>query len=219
MPKCFSCVTTQSAPSKVASRHLFSSRPPLLFGGCCKTSELLGGAVKEAVNECEASNSPPDIGGVAAPSRKRCEATAAAQTGWLGVPKCFGMPSSEEVVPFSTTPSAPFKEASRLLLDVASTPPMSGGEWRTRFIHTCIHPPTRAPSRVLQQPLQRRGSCAIKKKTTFISGAEGVVSKRSRSIIFSSAKDPNTPGNSVWAIRSTRDNSALWSCWASPAPR
>jgi hypothetical protein len=61
------------------------------------------------------------------------------------------MPSLEEV-PFSTTieaspyraratrPSAPLKEASRLLLDVASTPPMSmsGGEWRARFIHTCI---------------------------------------------------------------------------------
>src|SRR5215467_7805045 len=35
-----------------------------------------------------------------------------------------------EGVPFSTTPSAPLKEASRLLLDVASTPPVSGGEWR-----------------------------------------------------------------------------------------
>jgi hypothetical protein len=45
-------------------------------------------------------------------------------------------------VPFSTTinaspyrarasrPSAPLKEASRLLLDVASAPPMSAGEWR-----------------------------------------------------------------------------------------
>src|SRR5262245_11675149 len=33
-------------------------------------------------------------------------------------------------VPFPTTPSAPLKEASRHLLDVASTPPMSGGEWR-----------------------------------------------------------------------------------------
>src|SRR5215831_7186861 len=104
--------------AKDASRHLFDGAAtpplkggewgrlgtnpiPLLFRGCCKTSELLVGAVKEAVNECEASNSPPDIGGVAAPSRKRCEATAAAQTGWLGVPKCFGMPS---------------KEASRLLL-------------------------------------------------------------------------------------------------------
>jgi hypothetical protein len=30
----------------------------------------------------QASNSPPDTGGVAAPSRKRCEAPAAAQTGW-----------------------------------------------------------------------------------------------------------------------------------------
>ena len=28
------------------------------------------------------------------------------------------------------------KEASRLLIDVASTPPISGGEWRTQFIRT-----------------------------------------------------------------------------------
>jgi hypothetical protein len=33
------------------------------------------------MNECQAGNCPPDTGGVAAPSRKRCEATAAAQTG------------------------------------------------------------------------------------------------------------------------------------------
>src|SRR5215831_1989404 len=71
-------------------------------------------------------NSPPDTGGVAAPSRKRREATEAAQTGWSGLPECFGMRPLEEV-PFSTTPSAPLKEASRLLLDVASTPPVSGG--------------------------------------------------------------------------------------------
>ena len=45
------------------------------------------------------------------------------------------MPSLDEV-PFPTTPSAPLKEASRLLLDVASTPPMSGGEWRAQFMHT-----------------------------------------------------------------------------------
>src|SRR5215469_14810714 len=35
-------------------------------------------------------------------------------------------------VPFRTTPSAPSKEASRLLIDVAATPPISGGEWRTQ---------------------------------------------------------------------------------------
>src|SRR5215471_17561786 len=85
-----------------------------------------------------------------APSRKRCAATAAAQTGWLGLTKCFRM-RSLEIVPFWTTinaspyrarasrPAAPLKEASRLLLDVASTPPMPGGEWRAaQFIHTFI---------------------------------------------------------------------------------
>src|SRR5215471_9012303 len=34
-----------------------------------------------------------------------------------------------------------------------SRPPLLCQEgWRTRLIHTCIHPPTRAPSCVLQQP-------------------------------------------------------------------
>jgi hypothetical protein len=41
---------------------------------------------------------------------------------------------------FPTTPSAPLKEAARLLLDVASTPPMSGGERRAQFIHTFFDP-------------------------------------------------------------------------------
>src|SRR5215475_12968194 len=92
-----------------------------------------------AGNECEAGNSPPDTGGVAAPSRKRCEATAAAQTGWLGLEKCFGTRSLEGV-PFLATPSAPSKEASRLFLGVASTPPVPGGEWRTQLI-SHLHQP------------------------------------------------------------------------------
>src|SRR5215475_10516129 len=40
-------------------------------------------------------------------------------------------------VPFSTTPSAPLEEASRILFDVASTPPISGAEWRTHRCHRC----------------------------------------------------------------------------------
>src|SRR5215813_2490547 len=92
---------------------------------------------RESVKKCQASNSPPDTGGVAAPSRKSREATAAAQTGWSGLMKCFKMRSLGEMVSFPTTPSAPSKEASRLLLDVASTPPVSGGEWRAaESIHT-----------------------------------------------------------------------------------
>jgi cysteine desulfurase/selenocysteine lyase len=89
-------------------------------------------ALIEGVNECD---SPPDIGGVAAPSIKRREATAAAQTGWSGLPKFFGMRSLEEV-PSGTTPSAPSKEASRHLIDVASTPPISGGVLSAPYIHT-----------------------------------------------------------------------------------
>src|SRR5262245_23805681 len=41
-------------------------------------------------------------------------------------------------VPFWTTPSAPLKEASRLLLDVASTPPRSGGEWHGQSIQLSL---------------------------------------------------------------------------------
>jgi hypothetical protein len=70
-------------------------------------------------------HSPPDIGGVAAPSRKRCEATAAAQTGVVGSAEVLRNAFFRRVVPFSTTRSAPLKEASRLLLDVASTPLVS----------------------------------------------------------------------------------------------
>jgi len=103
-----------------------------------KTPDRLYRAFDEAVNEFQAGNSPPETGGVAAPSRKRCEATAAAQTGWLGLTKCFRMRSSE--VSFSTIPSAPLKEASRLLLDVASTPPLPGGEWHAQFIHAFFAP-------------------------------------------------------------------------------
>ena len=122
-------INSQSANSQFPSdgraliERPYSSGPPPV------------GALCEAVNECQAGNSPPDTGGEAAPSRKRCEATAAAQTGWLGLKKCFKMRSLEEV-PFPTPPSAPLKEASRLLLDVASTPPMSGGEWRAQIIRT-----------------------------------------------------------------------------------
>jgi hypothetical protein len=46
------------------------------------------------------------------------------------------MRSSKEAS-LSTTPSAPLKEASRLLVDVAASPPVSGGEWRAgQFMHT-----------------------------------------------------------------------------------
>ena|SRR5215469_10185302 len=56
--------------------------------------------------------------------------------GVVGIDEVFRNAFLEEV-PFSTTPSAPLKEASRRLLDVASTPPMSGGGVaRLQFIHT-----------------------------------------------------------------------------------
>src|SRR5262245_11650970 len=75
----------------------------------------------------EAGNSPPDTGGVAAPSEKDAKPPKRRRRGGRDGLECFGMRSLEEV-PFSTTPSDPLKEASRLLLDVASTPPVSGGD-------------------------------------------------------------------------------------------
>src|SRR5215471_21530270 len=58
-----------------------------------------------------------------------------AADGVVGIDEVFQNAFLQEV-PFWTTPSAPLKEASRLLLDVASTPPMSGGVWHAQFIHT-----------------------------------------------------------------------------------
>ena len=90
-------------------------RPPRghpAYEGVAKLIEEASvGAGIEGVNKCEAGNSPPDTGGVAAPSIKRCEATAAAQTRakrdpigrsinkWLELPKCFGMHSLEGAIP------------------------------------------------------------------------------------------------------------------------
>src|SRR5262249_33874836 len=81
-------------------------------------------------------HSPPDTGGVAAPSRIKMRSHRSGADGVVGIAEVFGMRFLEEA-PFSTTPSAPLKEASRLLLEVASSPPVSGGEWRAaQFIHT-----------------------------------------------------------------------------------
>src|SRR5215475_8652730 len=59
-----------------------------------------------------------------------------------------------EEVPRSTTPSAPLKEASRLLLDVASTPPVSGGELPAsihsqllKLIHSFLNDPDHSGQR------------------------------------------------------------------------
>src|SRR5215475_16121172 len=84
---------------------------------------------------------------------KDAKPTAPAQTGWFGLTKCFRMHSLDRV-PLWTTPSAPLKEASRLLIDVASTPPMSGGEWHAQFIHTFFDPPTHI---TWTRSLKRRG--------------------------------------------------------------
>src|SRR6266568_3369828 len=68
-------------------------------------------------------HSPPRRGGVDAPSSKCCEATEAAQTGWSVRPKWFRR--SDHPVRSDN------KEASRYFVEVASTPPLRGGEYVT----------------------------------------------------------------------------------------
>jgi hypothetical protein len=77
------------------------------------------------LNECEAGNSPPDIGGGGCAINKKKRSHRSGADGVVGIAEVFRF---LEMVPFLTTPSAPLKEASRLLIDVASSPPMSGGE-------------------------------------------------------------------------------------------
>src|SRR5215467_7399774 len=112
---------------------------PLLSRACCRTPLL----IQEGWLRHQEKDAKP-------PRRRR--------RGGRDCLKCFGMRSLEEVR-FSTTPSAPLKEASRLLLDVASTPPVSGGELP-------------ASDSFRQHALSRRGGCAINKKTPFLSGAD-----------------------------------------------
>src|SRR5215831_19110515 len=57
--------------------------------------------------------------------KKKMRSHRSSADGVVGIDEVFQNAFLEEV-PFSTTPSAPLKEASRLLLDVASTPPVSG---------------------------------------------------------------------------------------------
>ena len=100
------------------------------------------------MNECQAGNSPPDTGGVAAAPIKCRRSLLSAADGVVGIDEVFQSAFLEEVRFWTTInaspyrarasrPAAPLKEASRLLLDVASTPPMSGGEWHhPKFIHS-----------------------------------------------------------------------------------
>src|SRR5262249_46082092 len=57
---------------------------------------------------------------------KRCEATAAAQTGWSGLKKCFRMRSLKEA-PTIDHPVRSVKGGFATFVDVAATPPVSGG--------------------------------------------------------------------------------------------
>jgi hypothetical protein len=71
--------------------------------------------------------------------KKKMRSDRSGADGVVGIDEVFRNAFLEELPPL-TTPSAPLKEASRLLLDVASTPPASGGELPAQFIHTCFDP-------------------------------------------------------------------------------
>src|SRR6266850_4527375 len=73
---------------------------------------------------CGEGCSPPGTGGVAAPVRKRREASEAAQTGW-------SLTVHVDVVTLSGTDAPRLrlnKEASQHLLYGAASPPLRGGE-------------------------------------------------------------------------------------------
>src|SRR5215471_6246060 len=93
---------------------------------------------RESGNQCQASDSPPDTGGVAAPSRKRREATAAAQTGWSGLTKCFGMRS----LAVSAVYDRAYFVDSRKARGHRPRLQISRGEWRAaQFVHTFYERP------------------------------------------------------------------------------
>src|SRR5215813_8329787 len=93
---CLKLLTTPSAPLRNGILLLRRSHPSLKRRGMgpqphlnsspsAETYKVVAGFRPYASFSCTVL----DIGGVAAPSRKRCEATAAAQTGWLGLMTCF----------------------------------------------------------------------------------------------------------------------------------
>src|SRR5215813_13714169 len=93
----------------------------------------------DAVNECESGNSPPISGEVDATSRKSREASFNGADGVVG----NGASSKECILKHFGNPDHPVcaaAVASRLLLDGAASPPISGGEWRAQF-HSHVHRP------------------------------------------------------------------------------
>src|SRR5215467_14315913 len=95
-------------------------QPPLLYQEPVQVMFI--GAVLDAVNECEAGNSPPDTGGVDATSRRSREAPF---NGADGVVK-NGTSTKKRIPKHFGNPDHPV---------CAATPPVSGGEWRPIHSH------------------------------------------------------------------------------------
>ena len=81
------------------------------------------------------------------------------------------------------------------------------------------------PSRNQPIPLlSKEGWLRLNKKIRFLSGADGVVSNMPGAAApykcrAASSSDLKPSPRALLTIRSTRDTSALWSCWASLPPR
>src|SRR6266481_1428329 len=103
--------------TRLSSRVRISRSFPMLPAGIpCPAPQNRNKVFSGSAKIVRRGYSPPGTGGVAAPLRKRREATEAAQTGW----------SDRRAYVFAelTALAAPSKVASRHLLDGAATPPV-----------------------------------------------------------------------------------------------
>ena len=119
---------------------LVSQLPSYVEGVAKLIEEASVGAGIEGVNKCEAGNSPPDTGGVAAAVRKRGEATLTPHRGGpLRTVVCYAgfdcfqsyaVKALYRARPWLERPPRPLaiRLLRDLLLELASTPPISGGE-------------------------------------------------------------------------------------------
>src|SRR5215471_1741224 len=107
----------------------------------------------------QARHSPPDTGGVAATSRRSCEASFNGADGVVGngtsskerIPKHFGNPNH---------PVCAAAVASHLFIDGAATPPISGGESLASHSFIGSVSAHTIGFGVLQRPLKRSGVSA-----------------------------------------------------------
>src|SRR2546427_4019231 len=116
--------------TRLSSRVRISRSFPMLPAGIpCPAPQNRNKVFSGSAKIVRRGYSPPGTGGMAAPLRKRREATEAAQTGW----------SDRRAYVFAelTTPAAPSSERD-LFLNGAATPPFKGGESVARIPTTAV---------------------------------------------------------------------------------